>query len=283
MTIRVTGASFGRGQKKPGVESGFSRLQELGLMAHLPGDALVMRCDDNPDLLPSTGRYLNLLSQCLASPREVFNLTIGGDHTIALATVAASLRKMPDTALVWVDAHADFNTINTTLTGNLHGMPLHGLIQGQNTFTGLPDFDWLNHGLIRGDDVVLIGAHEIDPKEAVMLSRAGISVYELELVRREGLEAVVEMAMRKLGTQRPLHVSLDVDVMNSEAFAATGCPCPQGLTLDETRRLLQRLGSSKQVIGLDIVEYNPSLDDDQGRDGTRVLSLLDAFLEKQAP
>ena len=153
--MQILGASFGKGQGKEGVELAFEHLIEKGLLDILPVSFYEnMHFNKDTEFIED---YLRVLSDKTFElrNRDEFLLNIGGDHTIALGTVSGILKAKPDTSLIWVDSHADFNDMNSSITGNLHGMPLNGLIHGKKTFNNLM-FQWLENGFIKPENVAII-------------------------------------------------------------------------------------------------------------------------------
>lgn len=257
--MQVIGASFGKGQGKEGVELAFNCLVRNGLFNHLPYvtryEELIF--DKNKE---SVSQYLERLSDAAFGYRQDddFVLTIGGDHTIALGTVAGITSAAEDTSLIWVDSHGDFNDVHSSITGSLHGMPLNGLIHGKKTFnTDL--FDWLDEGFIKPENVAIIGVNDLDPLEKEMLVKSGIHIYWPEDIFYEGIQHVVKDAVKKVGGCH-LHLSFDLDAIKHTDFHATGCYCPNGMDLSTAHYIIKALKLTGKLKSMDLVEYNPLLD-----------------------
>lgn len=191
-----------------------------------------------------------------------FCLTIGGDHSVAMGTIPGILTARPDTALIWVDAHGDFNTPETSPSGNLHGMPL-AMVTGY--IKGVAGFDWLNPDLIKRlppNRIALIGIRSLDNDERRLLKEAGIHVFTMSDVDRYGIGAVMERVMHAVNRNhdRTLHVSFDVDALDPSDAPGTGTLVKGGLTYREAHTILEMLASTERLTSLDMVEINPELD-----------------------
>jgi arginase len=256
--MQILGASFGKGQGKEGVELAFEHLIEKGLFDLLPVSFYEnLHFNKDSEYIED---YLRVLSEKTFELRnqDDFLLTIGGDHTIALGSVAGILKARPNTSLIWVDSHADYNDVNSSITGNLHGMPLNGLVNGKKTFNSLL-FEWLGEGFINPKNVAIIGLNDVDPKEKEMLSRSGIALYWDEDIFLDGIQHVVKSAIKRVGGEH-IHLSFDMDSIRNDHFSATGCFCPNGMDLNSAKYLFHALKSTNKLKSMDLVEYNPTLD-----------------------
>ncbi len=197
---------------------------------------------------------------------QCFTLTLGGDHSIALGSITGVLRARPDTALIWVDAHGDFNTPETSLSGNLHGMPLAALLGYSGV--DLPGFDWLREGqerpLLTPERVALVGVRSLDQAERQLLREAGVHVYSMSAIDRYGIGPVMERAMNAVNPDGVLnyHVSFDIDAMDPKEAPGTGTTARGGLTYREGHTIVEMLASSGKLNSMDLVEINPELDHD---------------------
>jgi arginase len=198
---------------------------------------------------------------------DCFILTLGGDHSIALGSITGVLRARPDTALIWVDAHGDFNTPETSPSGNLHGMPLATLLN--YTQLELPGFDWLHeipnvHPLLTPERVALVGVRSLDKAERDLLRQAGVHVYSMATIDRYGIGSVMERAMVAVNPEGKLnyHVSFDIDAMDPREAPGTGTRARGGLTYREGHTILEMLAGTGKLGSMDLVEINPELDQD---------------------
>lgn len=191
-------------------------------------------------------------------------LTLGGDHSLALGTVSGSLRAHPDAALIWIDAHADINTPETTESGNLHGCPVSFLLGLQGTDVE-PFNSWVpSKPLLRADSLVYIGLRDIDAGERKILKQNNIKAFSMHHVDKFGIGKVVEMALDHVNgapgkRDRPIHLSFDVDALDPSVAPSTGTPVRGGLTFREGHYICEALYETGCLVALDLMEVNPSL------------------------
>lgn len=197
----------------------------------------------------------------------LFPIFLGGDHSIAIGTVAGVAASGGRTGVIWVDAHADFNLPETSPSGNIHGMPLAAL-----TGHGHPDLvDIGGPGAsIRAEDAVIIGLRSVDLQERELLREAGVRVYTMKEIDVHGLAAVVRRALRELSHLDRVHLSFDLDVVDPDAAPGVGTPVRGGLTYREAHLLMELINEADIVTSLDVVEVNPILDT---RNGTAELAV----------
>jgi len=191
-----------------------------------------------------------------ARPEGAFAIALGGDHSISMGTVpgAAAGREL---GVLWVDAHADVNTPETSPSGNVHGMPVaHLLGLGDERFTSL----WDGRAPLSPRDVVYIGLRSVDPPEREALRRLGVAAYTMSDVDRRGIAEVAAEALDRLSHLDRVHVSFDADVLDPSVAPGVGTPVPGGLTYREAHLLMETLAESERVVSLDLVEVNPILD-----------------------
>ena len=193
-----------------------------------------------------------------------FPLTLGGDHSIAMGTVSATVEKYPDVGVLWIDAHADINTLDSTDSGNLHGCPV-SFLMGLNKTGKLecpPSLQWVPANL-KPEKIVYIGLRDIDATEKEILKEQGINAFSMYHVDKFGINKVIEMALMLLHPETagvgPIMCSYDVDALDPLFVPATGTPVRGGLTLREGLFLVERLAETGDLVGLDIVEVNPDL------------------------
>ncbi|KAJ3118600.1 Arginase, catabolizes arginine to ornithine and urea [Phlyctochytrium bullatum] len=191
-------------------------------------------------------------------------LTLGGDHSIAMGTISGSAAVYKNLGVIWVDAHADINTPETTTSGNLHGCPVSFL-------TGLAGkvdtFDWLKPCLPL-DRIVYIGLRDVDAPEKKILRDNKIKAFSMHEVDRWGIGKVMEMAMDYLGRDCPIHLSFDVDALDPTVAPATGTPVRGGLTFREGHYIMEIMHQTGSLVAVDIMEVNPLLGDEAARKQT---------------
>lgn len=184
-------------------------------------------------------------------------LTLGGDHSIALGTVSATLKTHPDAFIVWIDAHADINTPQTSMTKNLHGMPLSYLMG----FSEKQDiFSWLKPRL-QPDNLAYFGLRDIDDKEMDIINVHGIKYFSTLELRKNNIKICVNEALKKVDPKRPIHISFDIDSLDPKYAPMTGTRVQVGLTPDECQELIREIRIRNQnIVNIDIVELNPELE-----------------------
>ncbi len=191
-----------------------------------------------------------------------FPLVMGGDHSIAVGTLAGlanHFRPLHQTwGVVWIDAHADFNTPESSPSGNIHGMSLAAAAGlGHPALTGLGGDD----RKVDPDLIVIIGARDLDPGEKKNLRAAGVHVFTMADIDRLGMAEVARQTLVDLlGSVSSIHVSLDIDSLDPEVAPGVGTPVPGGLTYRELHFLMETLCAGGRVTSAEIVEVNPILD-----------------------
>ena len=201
----------------------------------------------------------------------LFPVFLGGDHSISIGTVsgvasAAEVSGAGRTGVLWLDAHADFNTPETSPSGNVHGMPLAVL-----TGRGHPDLVGIGGGTtVRAEDVAIVGLRSVDREEREFLARAGVNVYTMKDVDAYGVASVVRSALADLSQLDRVHLSFDLDVVDPEIAPGVGTPVRGGLTYREAHFVMELINEAAVVSSLDVVEINPILD---AKNGTAELAV----------
>lgn len=188
-----------------------------------------------------------------------FPLTLGGDHSLAMGSVAGTWKffkeKKKSIGLIWVDAHGDMNTPQTSPSGNIHGMPLAHLL-------GLGDRQLIGIGgkgaKVKARNVALIGIRDLDENEKKNLRETGVHVFTMKEVDRYGMPRVVERAIEAASDQTSgVHVSFDIDAADPALAVGTGTKARGGLTYRECHLFMEMMADSEVLCGLDLVEVNP--------------------------
>lgn len=208
---------------------------------------------------------------------ETFPIVLGGDHSVALGSIAGVASFGP-TGVIWVDAHADYNTPETSPSGNVHGMPLAALCGlGDRRLVSLFGHD---RPVLDPRHVVLVGVRSVDPGERENLKEAGVTVYTMKDVDRLGIARIAEAVTTQLAHLPRIHVSLDADVMDPEEAPGVGTPVPGGLSYREAHLLMELLADWGRVTSLDLVEVNPILDR-RNRTASLMVELAASLLGKR--
>ena len=207
-------------------------------------------------IVPMSRRAAGAVSTSLQSGH--FPLVLGGDHSLSIGSIrgAARIKKL---GVIWIDAHADFNTDETTPSGNIHGMPLAALCGfGDVRLSRLWD-EVLP--VVDPKRVAIVGARDLDPGEKVNLREAGVMVMGMEQIDRLGMVAAVEKAIERVSRNADgIYLSFDMDAMDPRHAPGVGTPVPAGLTQREAHVACELVGETGVLIGMDVVEVNAILD-----------------------
>jgi arginase len=187
-----------------------------------------------------------------------FPLVLGGDHSLSVGSIrgAAKHKKL---GVIWVDAHADFNTPETTPSGNIHGMPLAALCGfGDPRLVTLWDE---TPPVLDPGRVAIIGARDLDPGEKQNLRNAGVLVQSMEQIDRMGMVTVMEQAIERVSRDVDgIYLSFDMDALDPRHAPGVGTPVPGGLTSREAHLACEIVAETGKLIGMDMVEVNPIID-----------------------
>jgi arginase len=205
-------------------------------------------------------------------------VVIGGDHSVAMGTIAGLARhqrkKKEKVGLVWFDAHADANTAETSPSGNIHGMPLAvALGLGAPSLVNLAGFS----PMVDGQRAALVGIRDVDAAERANVRASGIGAFTMRDIDERGMRAVMEEAIRRASAgSAGIHVSFDMDAMDPEEAPGVGTPAPGGISYREAHLAMEMLADTGRVISAEFVETNPILDHRNGtaRLGVELLSSL---------
>lgn len=260
------------GQEQRGVDLGPGALRYAGLSARLA--QLGYRVEDVGNLqvpvrdviaaerdlhyLPSLQQMCETVYQAGRSAVEEgwVPVFMGGDHSLSIGSIGGVTHEEP-AGVIWIDAHADFNTPETSPSGNIHGMALAVLLG--DGFSELVDVGRPGAKL-NARDVILIGVRELDPAEKIRLRNSGISVYTMREIDERGMGAIAREAVGKLAHRARLHVSLDLDGLDPLEVPGVGTTSPGGITYREAQLLMEIVADTGLLRSMDIVEINPILD-----------------------
>lgn len=188
-------------------------------------------------------------------------LTIGGDHSLAIATALASIKKYSNMGIIWFDSHGDFNTFDTTTSGNIHGLPLAVITNYEKR--ELANFHTGN--FYNPQNAVIVGGRDIDyPYEFENLKEAGVTVFTTEDVRNEGADVITRKAFEIASKNtNGIHISFDLDMIDPKIAPGVSIPARDGITIPEVNSMFQTVIKKKDIIkSIDLVEYNPTRDID---------------------
>jgi arginase len=275
MQIDIIGVPIDLGADRRGVDMGPSAIRYAHLHQKLAG--LGYRLEDKGNIevpiletcqiadpklkyldciIPMGRRIAGAVATSIQGNR--FPLVLGGDHSLSVGSIrgAAKHRKL---GVVWVDAHADFNTAETTPSGNIHGMPLAALCGlGDPRLVCLWDE---TPPVIDPQRVAVVGARDLDPGEKRNLREAGVMVQSMEQIDRLGMVTAIERAVERVSREVDgIYLSFDMDALDPRHAPGVGTSVPGGLTFREAHLACEVLAETGKLIGMDIVEVNPILD-----------------------
>ena len=208
----------------------------------------------------------------------VIPLILGGDHSLGIGSLAGLASDGRCFGLIWFDTHGDYNSLDTTDSGNIHGMPLavaNGI--GVEELTSIGG----DQKKIREENTVIIGAREIDPQEAKMLHQSKITVFTMRDIDQLGMKEVISRGIKIASKETDgIHVSFDLDVIDPEEAPGVGTPVVGGITYREAHLAMEFLADSGHVSSMDIVEVNPILDN-QNKTAELAVSLICSLFGKR--
>lgn len=200
-------------------------------------------------------KYLADLSY-LGLCKNKMNVNFGGDHSLSIATVEASLRSNPKTLVIWVDAHADINSAEESLSGNLHGMPVYYLMQ--KPMDRPASLNWMRTQLPH-EQMLYFGLRDLDNFEREYLEANNIMHFSIHDIRTKGLTLCLQKLSQKISDFECVHVSFDIDSLDPMYALCTGVPVGNGLFLSELNAFAQMISQTGKLRNLDVVEINPRL------------------------
>lgn len=272
--VGIIGAPITIAQPNDGVDLGPKAIRYAGLINRL--EKLNLNVIDYGDLNVTNERLiendLNLKNlENVATGNELiaekvkevvnkdeFPLILGGDHSIAIGSIAGLADKYKDLGVIWYDAHADLNNAETSPSGNIHGMSLAVCLgNGHERLTSING----NQPKINPENVVLIGARDLDDGEKELIKQIGIKLYTMTDIEEKGMQSVIEETLDYLKDRTDgIHLSLDVDGLDPIHTPGTGTPVIGGITYRETILAMQMLNKSHLITSAEVVEVNPLLD-----------------------
>jgi len=293
--IRILGVPMDMGAGRRGVDMGPSAIRNAQLSQAIA--KLNLDCEDCGDLstpLHETAaspdpklRHLEPIVEICQQLRDHvkatfeaghFPLVLGGDHSLSVGSLAAVTAYWERPGVLWIDAHADFNTDKTSPSGNIHGMSLAaGTGRGSKRLLEL-----FEGRFVDPHRVCIIGARDLDDDEKKSLREAGVHVFTMTNIDRDGLQKVVERALDHIKPHcDALHVSFDMDVINPDIAPGVGTPVEGGLGYREAHFLMELLAEESLLLkSLEVVEVNPILDE-RNRTGKLAVELIASALGKR--
>jgi arginase len=205
-----------------------------------------------------------------------FPLVIGGDHSLGLGSIAGGSKFFKEMAVIWVDAHGDINNSETSPSGNIHGMPLAASMGvGHSDLTNL----YFSGQKVKPQNVYILGARDLDPGEVALAEELKLNLYTMETVREKGLDLILNQIIENIKSSKVdgVHLSFDIDALDSSLVPGTGTRVSEGFSLNEGKLILKDILVSGFVTSMDFVELNPVLDDENESTANVCLELIKDF------
>ncbi|HUU15012.1 MAG TPA: arginase [Terriglobia bacterium] len=279
LQIRILGVPLDLGQSRRGVDMGPSAVRAAGLNSSLK--SLGHKVEDAGDIhvkIPEMQHFGDRRAKYLTEIAEVcqevahriyqtleagyFPVSLGGDHSVAVGTQAGAAKFYRDRnqaiGCIWLDAHADMNTPETSSSGNVHGMPFAATLGlGPEPLSKIFGFS----PKIRPEHCVLIGARDLDSRERRQVKESGVNVFTMRAIDEQGMRAVMEKSLA-LATKDTAGfvVSFDMDVMDPDEAPGVGTPVRGGITFREAHLAMEMVSDSKKMLAMELVEINPIID-----------------------
>jgi len=291
-SVRIIGVPMDLGQNHRGVDMGPSALRYANLAKSLKALGYTT-CDSGDIVIPghyalsntSLKERLPLICKGCLSAYELgkksvedgeIPIFLGGDHSAAIGTVGGVTHNT-EVGLIWIDAHGDFNTPETSDSQNVHGMALAALL-------GLGPRELVDLGRpgpkVKAENVVLLGIRDLDDEEKILIRDSGCTVFTMREVDEIGIRAVLSQALDKFSHLDNIHISLDLDVMDPLDAPGVGTPSQGGLTYREGQLIMEILADTRKLHSVDIMEINPILDI-QNRTAQMAVNLISSLFGKK--
>ena len=297
--IRVIGVPLDLGQSRRGVDMGPSAVRVAGLEARLEslghvvedgGNISVAIAEQKKEGDPHAKYLKEITATCTKHAERVVKtleagkvpVVLGGDHSVAAGTVAGIAefhrRQGQKIGLVWIDAHADINTPETSPSGNVHGMPLAAIVglgppELANIFGFSPK--------VAPENCVIVGVRDIDATEKENIRKTGVEVFTMRDIDERGMRAVIEEALRMAGRGTAgYHISVDMDWIDPEDAPGVGTPVRGGATYREAHLAMEIIADHARMLGFEIVEVNPVIDEHNRTANLAVELAVSAFGKK---
>ena len=291
--IYIIGVPLDYGSNRRGVDMGPSALRYAGLVEKL--QRMNLTCHDSGNIAvpllevqmdtQAKSDYLNEInavneslyySVLHAHQTGAFPLILGGDHSLAIGSCLASQDYYQRIGVVWIDAHADFNNFKSTITGNVHGMPLNAIVGKDDGLLNIKARK--NRSFVAEKNVVIVAARDLDVAEVKMLRESKITVLSMHHIDKFGMHETMKQAIdiASNGTNG-IHVSFDLDAVSPHEAPGVGTPVKGGLTYREAHLAMEILSEAGNVVSLDVVELNPIADNNNATGDLAVTLIESAF------
>jgi arginase len=290
--ISLIGVPMDLGQTRRGVDMGPSAIRYAGVVERLEninyqvddiGDIVIGRAEkvhsseSNLKNLKSVAEASEVLANAVDEviTNGSFPLVLGGDHSIAIGTLAGVSKHYKNLGVIWYDAHGDLNTADTSPSGNIHGMPLAASMGlGHPTLTQIAGYS----PKVKPENIIIIGARSLDDGEKELIREKGIKVYTMHEIDRLGMTQVMEETITYLKENTDgVHLSLDLDGLDPHDAPGVGTPVIGGISYRESHLAMEMLAEANIVTSAEFVEVNPILDE-KNKTATVAVALMGSLL-----
>lgn len=289
----VIGVPMDLGQNRRGVDMGPSAIRYAGVIERMEqldldvideGDIAISRPDrrvgqleDNlrnlKEVAEGNKRLADKVDETISAGR--FPIVLGGDHSVAIGTLAGVSKHYKNLGVIWYDAHPDLNTGETSPSGNIHGMSLAvSLGIGHDELVNMLDYQ----PKVKAENIVIIGARSIDVDEKALIREKGIKIYTMHEVDRLGMPLIIEETITYLKDKTDgVHLSLDLDGLDPMEAPGVGTPVMGGISYRESHLAMEMLAESGIITSAEFVEVNPILDE-KNKTGKTAVGLIGSLL-----
>lgn len=273
--VRIVGVPLDLGANRRGIDMGpdalrndglIQKIEDLGITVEDTGNIIVPPRPVEPPANPKLKFYDEVICACRKVRDFVgrsiddgyFPLVIGGDHSISMGTTAALSKRYEKIGMIWIDAHGDFNTEETTLSGNIHGMSFAASVgRGTKNLVGKMGVKTR----VCEENCVLIGARDLDPLERDALKDSDVTVFTMRDIDEMGMNKIMKKALKiACSDTDAMHVSFDLDSMDPLDAPGVGTPVQGGITYREAHLAMEMISECNKLKALEMVELNPILD-----------------------
>lgn len=291
--IEIIGAPTAFGQRKLGVNFGPDALRYAGLIerienighevidkGNVESPAIDMKKYKNEQKgLRNLDEVIKFSTNLYEAVNETkrknnFPLILGGDHSLSIGSIAGISKHYENLGVIWYDAHGDLNTLNSSPSGNIHGMPLRALLgDGDENLTNIGGYK----NKVKPENVVLIGMRDLDDGEKEYIKEVGIRTYTMADIDKLGMSKVISETIDYLKDKTDgIHLSLDVDALDPVETPGTGTTVPGGVTYRESHLAMEMLHESNLIVSADLVEVNPLIDE-YNKTAHQAIGLMGSF------
>ena len=296
MKIDIIGACQTLGCGKDGVQYGPNSIRQNGLLNRLKihnidindigdihnNDEIV--CQPNPKLknYEPIADFCERLAQTVHKSFQHgnFPLVLGGDHSLGIGSVCGAARAFgDDICIIWIDAHTDINTQDTSPTGNIHGMTLASALgMGNEQLSSICG----KGQKIKAKNIIYIASRDIDKGEADIIKQNGITVFHMDNIISEGVDNIVERIGYHISNMSAskIYLSIDIDVIDPKIAPGTGVPVPNGINVETLLKFIDVIARTGKVKGAELVEVNPTIDDENGTTTILAINIIEYLITR---